>query len=315
MFRTPFRQTSSSTVSGWVRRQVADPYVAKARENNYRSRAAFKLIEINERHRIIHPGDCVIDLGAAPGSWSQVAAGLCRARHVSANISRTKQDVSNSNSTPPSRTQKTSIFALASEEVQAMSPAEPSILEEEPSLVANEPVEDVGKNPPGRVIAIDILPMHPIRGVEFLKGDFTSSLIRSRVMALLAPKRTADVVLSDMAHSFVGNSTADYHKQMELSWTSFVFANSVLKKNGIYLVKTRYGEEYKLLQTAIKNRFHKFFDLKPESSRKESSECYLLGIGFVGQSKSLSLLTENERTTLLQYGLSIEASPLKEGGG
>jgi len=194
----------------WLRRHVNDPYVQRSKKEGYRSRSAYKLIEIDERDKLLAPGHVVVDLGAAPGGWSQVAA------------------------------------------------------------------KKVG--PSGRVVGIDLLAMEPIPGVDFVQGDFTRADGLAAVEAALAG-RAADVVLSDMAPNLSGIGVSDQARSMALAETALDFARLHLKPDGALLVKVFQGSGIDEYLRALRGAFRKVLVRKPESSRGESAEQYLLARG------------------------------------
>ena len=199
----------------WLMRQLNDPYVAKAKLDGYRSRAAYKLLEINEKFKILPPGMNVVDLGAAPGGWSQVAAKIIQSDNANA------------------------------------------------------------KN---KLIAIDLLPIEPIAGVTTLQKDFfaddTQSLITSHLNNQLA-----DVVLSDMAANTIGHSATDHLRIIDLCENAFRFAMTILKPGGHFVTKIFRGGTEGGLLTEVKQNFTSVKHFKPNSSRKGSSEFYLIALG------------------------------------
>jgi len=204
------RRTLSSRT--WLERQISDPYVARAKREGFRSRAAYKLAEIDDKYRLLKPGTHVVDLGAAPGGWSEVAA-----RRVGAN---------------------------------------------------------------GRVIAIDILDMKPISGVEFLKLDFLDGSAPERLKALLGGK--VDVVLSDMAANATGHRKTDHLRIMALAEAAAHFAREVLSPGGSFLCKVLQGGTEAALLSELKRDFASVKHVKPPASRSDSAELYLLARGFRG---------------------------------
>lgn len=176
----------------------------------YRSRAAFKLIEIDTRDRLIRPGMVVIDLGAAPGSWSQVVA------------------------------------------------------------------EKLGRS--GRTIGVDVLPIEPLAAVEFVRGDIRDAEVLARVAALV-PAAGADLVLSDMAPNLTGLAPTDQARAEELARIALEFASRHLKRGGTLLVKTFHGSGFDALRAAMRGVFEQVQVRKPEASRQESAETFLLGRG------------------------------------
>ena len=187
----------------WLRRHVTDPYVRKAREQGYRSRAAYKLIELDQRERLFRPGAIVVDLGAAPGSWSQVATARVQ--------------------------------------------------------------------PGGKVIAVDLLDIAPISGVTVLKGDFR----QVQLLEALAGAR-ADVVLSDVAPNLSGIPNVDQARLAELTHAALDFCQKALKKGGRFVLKAFHGEAFDEVLQRMKRDFGKVDVRKPEASRGESRETYVV---------------------------------------
>ena len=194
----------------WLRRHVNDPYVQRSRREGYRSRSAYKLTEIDERDRFLKPGMIVVDLGAAPGGWSQVAA------------------------------------------------------------------KRVGRS--GRVVAIDLLEMEPVEGVDFVRGDFTTGKGLAELAARLEG-RAVDVVLSDMAPNLSGITVADQARSMALAEAARDFALLHLKRHGVLLVKIFQGAGYDDYLRSLRGAFEKVVVRKPAASRDESAEQYLLARG------------------------------------
>jgi 23S rRNA (uridine2552-2'-O)-methyltransferase len=212
--RTARKRTPSS--QRWLERQLNDPYVAAAKRQGWRSRAAFKLIELDDKHRFLKPGLRVIDLGAAPGGWSQVAAERVRA------VERK-----------------------------------------------------------GQVIAIDLLPMEPIAGVEALCLDFLDPDAPARLMAHLRDGK-ADVVLSDMAASTIGHAKTDHLRIMALAEAAAEFAGEVLSHGGTFLCKVFQGGTEHALLASLKRNFSAVRHVKPPASRSGSAELYVIATGFRG---------------------------------
>ena len=200
----------------WLRRHVNDPYVQRSKREGYRSRSAYKLTEIDERDKVLKPGMTVVDLGAAPGGWSQVAA-----RRV---------------------------------------------------------------GPGGRVIAIDLLEMEPVEGVDFIRGDFAAGKGLAAVQAALAGS-AADVVLSDMAPNFSGIAISDQARSMALAELARDFALLHLKHEGVLLVKIFQGAGYDDYLLSLRRAFRKVLVRKPDASRGESAEQYLLARGLKADAK------------------------------
>jgi 23S rRNA (uridine2552-2'-O)-methyltransferase len=203
-------RTASSRA--WLVRQINDPYVARAKREGFRSRAAFKLAEIDDKFHLLRPGARVVDLGAAPGGWSEIAA-----RRV---------------------------------------------------------------GPSGRVIALDILAMKPIIGVEFLQLDFLDEAAPAKLNSLLGGK--ANIVLSDMAANATGHRQTDHLRIMALAEAAALFAREVLAPGGVFLCKVLQGGTEAGLLAELKRDFETVKHVKPPASRADSAELYLLAKGFRG---------------------------------
>ncbi len=191
----------------WLERQNRDPYVKQARNSSYRSRAVYKLQEIDQRDRLFRPGQLVVDLGSAPGSWSQYAA----------------------------------------EKVL----------------------------PGGKVIALDILEMPPINGVEFIQGDFTEQSVFDQCLSSLGGNK-ADLVISDMAPNLTGIRDTDQARSMYLAELALDFAAAVLDPRGNFLIKVFEGVGMEQFKRALKEQFQRVSVRKPDASRSGSREFYIL---------------------------------------
>jgi 23S rRNA (uridine2552-2'-O)-methyltransferase len=202
----------SQSSKKWLERQLNDPYVVRAKREGFRSRAAFKLIEIDDKHHILKAGARVADLGAAPGGWSQVAA------------------------------------------------------------------KRVGER--GRVVGIDLLEMEALPGVEFATIDFLDPAAPDKLKAMLGGP--ADVVLSDMAANATGHRATDHLKIMALVEAATLFAGEVLKPGGAFLAKVIQGGTEAALLAALKRDFATVKHVKPQASRADSAELYVLATGFRG---------------------------------
>lgn len=203
--------TRAGKTRRWLQEHRSDVFVKRAAQAGYRSRAAYKLAEIDDRDSIFAPGQVVVDLGAAPGGWSQVAA---------------------------ART-----------------------------------------GPGGRVVAMDVLAMEPLPGVEFIPGDFHQAETLARLEAVLAG-RAVDLVLSDMAPNISGIRVSDQARAMALAELALDFADTHLVAGGTLLVKVFQGADYPAFLAHMKRRCRDTRVRKPEASRRESAEHYLLGRGF-----------------------------------
>jgi 23S rRNA (uridine2552-2'-O)-methyltransferase len=199
------RRTGSS--QRWKARQERDVYVEQANRAGWRSRAVFKLEQIHAKERLLRPGMTCVDLGSAPGSWSQLAT----------------------------------------------------------QLVA----------PRGRVVAIDLLAMESIPGVDFLQADFTTPEAVARLHEMLGGS-AVDLVMSDMAPNISGNRAMDQPRSMALLDEALLFATEVLKPGGDFLVKAFQGEGIDAFITDLRRRFATVKTIKPKASRPESREIYLL---------------------------------------
>ena len=211
--KSPKRRSLSSR--RWLERQLNDPYVARAKREGFRGRAAFKLIEIDDKHRLLKKDERVVDLGAAPGGWSLVAAERVGAQDGS-----------------------------------------------------------------GRVVAVDILAMAPVAGVEFIELDFLDPRAPSAIKAALGGP--ADVVLSDMAANATGHRKTNHLKIMALAEAAADFAREVLAPGGAFLCKVLQGGTEATLLAALKRDFASVKHVKPQASRSDSAELYLLATGFRG---------------------------------
>lgn len=198
----------------WLERQLNDPYVARAKREGMRSRAAYKLIEIDDKARFLKKGARVVDLGAAPGGWSQVAA---------------------------------------------------------------QRVDAPGQ---GRVIAIDLLPMEPVPGVNFIELDFLDEAAPAKLMQMIGGP--ADVVLSDMAANATGHARTDHLKIMALVEAAAEFARDLLAPGGTFLAKVLQGGTEAALLASLKRDYKSVKHVKPPASRADSAELYLLATGFRG---------------------------------
>ena len=207
------RKPSSSR---WLERQAKDIYVRAAQREGYRSRAAYKLIELDDKFHILRPGQRVIDLGAAPGGWTQVA------------VSRVHAD------TPRG----------------------------------------------GRVLAVDLKPLDPIRGAHILEENILEEKAVDQINAMLEGQ--ADVVLSDMASPSTGHRKTDALRVMTLCEVALDFSTSVLSPGGCLVVKVlKVGAEIDLVNR-LKQEFTRVRYAKPPSSRSDSSESYIVATGFKG---------------------------------
>jgi 23S rRNA (uridine2552-2'-O)-methyltransferase len=204
-------KSRSAASSRWLERQLNDPYVAAARQQGWRSRAAFKLLELDDKFHLIPKTARVLDLGAAPGGWTQVAV----------------------------------------------------------------------KRGAASVVALDLLPIDPIQGSTIIRGDFMDPDMPERLTAELGG--TADLVLSDMAPNTTGHAATDHIRIVALAEMALDFAIKVLSPGGSFVAKVFQGGAEKPILDRLKRNFSSVRHAKPPSSRKESSELYVVAIGFRGR--------------------------------
>jgi len=194
----------------WMHEHVTDRFVQEARKRGYRSRAAFKLLEIGTKDKLFRPGIRAVDLGAAPGSWSQVLA------------------------------------------------------------------EKLG--PASTIVAIDLLPMDPVRGVTVLQADFASDEGLAAVEQASGGRRV-DLVVSDMAPNLSGIDSVDQARSIHLAELALEFASRWLQPGGDFAVKAFQGEGFDDFVRAVQGRFGKVYVRKPEASRDRSREVFVVGKG------------------------------------
>ena len=197
----------------WLRRHVNDPFVKQAQIDGYRSRSAYKLIELNEKDRLIKPNMRILDLGSAPGGWSQVAGRL------------------------------------------------------------------VGRK--GRVLATDILPMDPVTNVDFIQGDFTDDKVVEQLLGWLDGGRF-DLIISDIAPNLSGIDSADQAGSMYLLELALDTVRKTLKPGATFAAKMFQGSGSDEYMKELRKSFEKVLIRKPEASRKESREVYIVAKGFRG---------------------------------
>jgi len=218
--KTAKGRTNSS--AKWLKRQLNDPYVRQAQKDGYRSRAVYKLLEIDEKYKIIKPNSVVVDLGAAPGSWSQAALKILKAERG------------------------------------------------------------------GKIVGIDLQEIDSLAGAEFLQGDFLEEDVYLQLKDLVcsgagdSEKGFVDVVMSDMAAAACGHTQTDHIRIMYLCEVALDFAFEVLKKDGVFLAKILRGGAENELQKAMKKYFSSVKYIKPQASRADSSEMYVVAVGFSG---------------------------------
>jgi 23S rRNA (uridine2552-2'-O)-methyltransferase len=203
------KRTKSS--KRWLQEHESDVFVKRAREGGFRSRALFKLEDIQRTDKILRPGMTVVDLGAAPGGWSQYAARVLQGK--------------------------------------------------------------------GRIVALDILAMDAINGVEFLQGDFTQDAVLEQLLSLLGPDRP-QLVMSDIAPNMSGIAAVDQDRSMYLAELALDFAEKVLAPGGDFLVKVFQSRDFQPFVRRLRGLFRTVKTRKPPASRQRSPELYLLARTF-----------------------------------
>jgi 23S rRNA (uridine2552-2'-O)-methyltransferase len=212
------RTKSTKVNKAWLNDHVNDPYVKLAKKEGYRARAAYKLKEIDETLGLIRPGHVVVDLGSAPGAWSQ---------YVRRKLAPQGAAVGELN---------------------------------------------------GTILALDVLPMESVEGVQFLQGDFREPAVLAQLEQALAGRKV-DVVVSDMAPNLSGVESADAARIAHLVELAVDFAGAQLKPEGALVTKVFHGSGYSQLVKLFKEHFRIVKPLKPKASRDKSSETFLVGIG------------------------------------
>lgn len=207
----------------WLQRQLNDPYVAMAKTEGYRSRAAYKLLELDEKFNLLEEGMRIVDLGAAPGGWTQVAA---RATKADKNAQK-----------------------------------------------------DKSQKDKRKVIAIDLLDMEPVAGAFCVQMDFMDEDAPARLIEALQG-HGADAVMSDMAAPATGHRQTDHLRIMGLCEAAYDFARDVLRPGGFFLAKVLQGGTENALLSELKRDFTDVRHVKPEASRADSAESYVLARGF-----------------------------------
>lgn|SRR3990167_4554858 len=198
---------NSGSSRRWLKEHFSDTYVKQAKQLGYRSRSVFKLLELQEKDALFKPGMLVVDLGAAPGGWSQVIAKWVY--------------------------------------------------------------------PGGRIIALDILPMEPLEGVEFIQGDFEDEAVLATLKHCLGEAKV-DWVISDIAPNLSGIDDVDIPRIFGLAELTFDFALKMLSPEGGFLVKIFYGEGFEAFLATVKRHFQHVVIRKPKASRSRSREAYIL---------------------------------------
>lgn len=201
----------SKSSGHWLQEHFQDEYVKQAQALGYRSRAVFKLQEIQEKDRIISTDSTIVDLGAAPGGWSQYARQIVGKKH--------------------------------------------------------------------KIIALDILPMEPLEGVDFIEGDFREQEVIDQLYKML-DGANVDLILSDMAPNMSGSKEMDQPRAIYLGELALDAARTVLSRNGTFLVKMFQGAGFDAYMQDVKSSFNQVIIRKPKASRPRSNEVYILAKGF-----------------------------------
>lgn len=199
----------------WLQRQLNDPYVAESKRLGYRSRAAFKLIQLDEKYHFLGKGKTIVDLGCAPGGWTQVAAQKNKGA--------------------------------------------------------------------GQIVGLDLLPTEEIKGAILLQQDFTELSAPEKIKSLL--NGPADVVMSDMAANTTGHQQTDHLRTIHLVELAYEFAKEILVEGGIFIAKVFQGGTEGELLSDMKKNFAKVTHYKPDASRQDSVEIYVVAQGFKGINK------------------------------
>ena len=206
-----YQMSKANNSKNWIKGHVKDPFVIQAQKDGYRSRAAYKLIEIDKKYKIIKSGITAVDLGAAPGGWSQVLS-----KKIGLNV---------------------------------------------------------------KVVGIDLLEVPPIKGIDFIQGDFMQEDILNKMVDKLENK-PVDLVISDMAPNISGIKMVDQQRAINLNELALDFASKHLKQNGCFLVKSFVGKDFEEFVNNLRSCFNKVYKIKPDSSRSRSAEIFLLGYEF-----------------------------------
>ncbi|KAK2116568.1 2' O-ribose methyltransferase [Saguinus oedipus] len=265
----------------WLTRHLRDPFVKAAKVESYRCRSAFKLLEMNERHQILRPGLQVLDCGAAPGAWSQVAV--------------QKVNATGTGSLPvPSPWTSRLLVAFCWDACAVVNilawifvdiPAATSLMfpAVKPGYLRALAFEQDLSSPVGFVLGVDLLHIFPLEGATFLcPADVTDPRTSQRILELL-PGGRADVILSDMAPNATGVRDLDHDRLISLCLSLLGMTPDILHPGGTFLCKTWAGSQSRELQRRLTEEFQRVRIIKPEASRKESSEVYFLATQYHGR--------------------------------
>ncbi len=256
-----------------VSRQGAqlDPFQRAAHAEGYRARSAYKLKQMNERFHILKPGQVVLDLGAAPGGWSQVAAIYVRSRDPADEFD--DADPGPGGPGIPGIPGSPDASICDDGNMNRDTGTEPS---------SDKPVAIATQLPPvGMVVGIDLVDIEPWPGCHFIQGDLTEDETLDELSAL-CPKGSVDVVISDMSPKLSGNYDMDQARSVHLSLTAHDIACEWLHRGGAFVVKVFEGADFQDFRARIRERFRQVRSFSPSASRKASSEIYLIAKGFKG---------------------------------
>jgi len=209
-----FNNKHSESSKAWLQRHMKDPFTKKAKLDGYRSRASYKLIEINDKYKIFSKDSTIIDIGASPGGWSEVVINICVENKITS-----------------------------------------------------------------KIIAIDLLNMAPIEGVDFICGDFQDPNIQIEIAKLITNNKI-DIILNDMAPNSSGQQTLDHLRIMNLCESVLEFAKTWLSNEGILVTKIFKGSDEQDFVKDLRRYFKSIKYCKPKASRKESNEIYIVASGF-----------------------------------
>lgn len=261
----------STSSASWLRRHASDKYATEAREQNLRSRAYFKLKEIQEKYKLIDGNSFVVDLGSAPGGWSLLAAEIIGKKQQQKQeklIKAAEAKVDKSNESPTQSTQVLTEVEMSSQAEGKKGSELNSVSTQQPSFPTPTPVLP-------RVCSIDLLHMDPIPGVIFIKGDFTDTRNQQKIINAFGGRK-ATFIMSDMLHNTTGSKELDHMKSMDICTQALEFCEDNLEPGGAFLCKYLNGKDENELFEYAESMFSTVVRVKPKASRGESSELYLL---------------------------------------
>lgn len=291
--RVKTARSRSVSSTRWLERQLNDPYVAQAQREGWRSRAAFKLIQLDERFHLLRPGAVVLDLGAAPGGWTQVAVRRVGAdigigvdagkddRHRDAGADGAG-DTANGSAPDESREYPGDGNASSANEGRRNHGRQDDFRQDNGRPRGSGPGGRGGGKRRGRVVGLDLLAVTPIAGALLLQGDINDPDCPQRLAVALG--RSADVILSDMAAATTGHSGTDYLRTMGLAEAAYETGRPLLAPGGAFVCKLFQGGAERDFLTRLKLDFATVRHAKPAASRQESRETYLVAVGYRGAS-------------------------------